>query len=101
MKLFKSKIYLYYAMSLLMKPKDLQELLQHYHRRAITRFCLEPRTFEEVIGHMTANVGWSQDLAHVLVAEHMATLEKMKVIESVDGRWVTTEVAAEALRKFF
>jgi hypothetical protein len=85
----------------LMKPKDFRELFQHYHRRAIARFCVEPRTFEEVISHMMEKAGWNQDLAYVLVGEHMAVLEKSQAVRRVDTKWVTTEAAAEALRKYF
>jgi len=84
-----------------MKPKDFQELLQHYHRRAVARFCLEPRTFEEVIVHMMEKTGWNHDLAYVLVAEHLGSLEKSQAVKHSDGKWVTTDVAAEALKKYF
>ena len=77
-----------------MKPKDFQELLQHYHRRAIARFCLEPRTFDEIIEYMMAKAGWNHDLAYVLVAEHMASLEKAQAVRRNAEKWVTTDVAA-------
>ena len=84
-----------------MKPKEYKELLQHPHRRIIARFCLEPRTFEEVIGHMMEKAGWNHDLAYVLAGEHIAMLEKKQAIKPVGDRWMTTEAAAEALRKYF
>lgn len=84
-----------------MKPKELREILQHYHRRAIALFCTEPRTFDEVIDHMMEKVGWSHELAYVLVGEHLGVLEKAEAVRSVEGNWVTTEAAAEALRRYF
>lgn len=84
-----------------MKPKELREILQHYYRRTIARFCAEPRTFEEIIVHMVEKVGWSHDLAYVLVGEHLGLLERAQAVRTVGGRWVSTEAAAEALRKYF
>jgi len=84
-----------------MKPKEYKELLQHPYRRIIARFCLEPRTFEEVIGYMMEKVGWNHDLAYVLVGEHIAMLEKKQAMKPVDDRWMTTDAAAEALRRYF
>jgi len=84
-----------------MNPREMRELLQHYYRRTIARFCLEPRTFEEVIAHMMEKVGWSHDLAYVLIGEHLAALEKSEAVKPVEGKWLTSDVAAEVLRKYF
>jgi len=84
-----------------MNPKELRDLLLHFSRRSIARFCTEPRTFEEVISHMMEKAGWSHDLAHVFVAEHLGVLEKAQAVRPIGGRWVTTEAAAEALKKYF
>lgn len=85
----------------MMKPKELKEHLQHYYRRSIARFCTEPRAFEEIIDHMMEKVGWNHNLAYVLVAEHLGLLEKARAVRSVEGKWVVTEAAADALRRYF
>lgn len=84
-----------------MNLKEIREILQHYYRRAITRFCTAPRTFDEVINHMTQKVDWSRDLAYVLVAEHLGYLEKSNAVKQIEDRWVITELAAKALKKYF
>ena len=84
-----------------MNAKELREILMHFSRRSIARFCTEPRTFEEVIIHMMEKAGWSYNLAYVFVAEHLGVLEKAKAVRPVEGRWVTTEAAAEILKKYF
>lgn len=84
-----------------MKPRELREILHHYYRRTIARFCTEPRTFEEIIDHMMEKVGWNHDLAYVLVGEHLGLLEKEQAVRTVEGVWVTTEAAAEALKRYF
>lgn len=84
-----------------MNPEELRETLIHFSRRFIARFCTEPRTFEEVISHMMEKMGWGHDLAYVFVAEHLGVLEETRAVRHVEGRWVTTEAAAEALRRYF
>ena len=84
-----------------MNPKKLREILKHFSRRSIARFCTKPRTFEEVISHMMEKAGWSHNLAYVFVAEHLGVLEKAQAVRSVEGRWVTTQAAAEVLKKYF
>ena len=84
-----------------MSEKALREILTHFSRRSIARFCTEPRTFEEVISHMMEKVGWSYNLAYVFVAEHIGVLERENAVRPVEGRWMTTEEATEVLRKYF
>jgi hypothetical protein len=84
-----------------MSEKELREILTHFSRRSIARFCTEPRTFEEVISHMMEKAGWSYNLAYVFVAEHLGVLEKEKAVKPVEGKWATTEAATEVLAKYF
>jgi len=84
-----------------MSEKALREILTHFSRRSIARFCTEPRTFEEVISHMMEKVGWSYNLAYVFVAEHIGVLERENAVRPVEGGWMTTEEATEVLRKYF
>lgn len=84
-----------------MSDKALREILTHFSRRSIARFCTEPRTFEEVISHMMEKAGWSYNLAYVFVAEHIGVLEKENAVRPVEGRWMTTNEATEVLRKYF
>ncbi len=84
-----------------MSEKELRETLTHFSRRSIARFCMEPRTFEEVISHMMEKAGWSYNLAYVFVAEHLGVLEKEKAVRPIEEGWMTTEEAAEVLRKYF
>lgn len=82
-----------------MSSKELRELLQHYYRRAIIRFCMEPKTFQEIVDHLAEKAGIERDLAYVLVAEHLAILEEKGAIKSVDGGWAATEAAIQALKR--
>ncbi|MBS7651724.1 MAG: hypothetical protein QW638_08380 [Candidatus Bathyarchaeia archaeon] len=82
-----------------MGSKELRELLQHYYRRTIIRFCIEPRTFQEIVDHLAERAGIEHGLAHVLAAEHLAILEEKKAVKPTDGRWAATEEAIQALKK--
>ncbi|MBS7619396.1 hypothetical protein KEJ21_01960 [Candidatus Bathyarchaeota archaeon] len=84
-----------------MSLKEIREILEHFHRRAIARYCLEPRTFEEIINYMMEKTDWNHDLAYVLVGEHLAVLEKSHIVINVSGKWVTSKSAAEVLKKYF
>ncbi|MGQ9679574.1 MAG: hypothetical protein ACUVV4_02240 [Candidatus Bathyarchaeia archaeon] len=84
-----------------MKPKEIREILQHFHRRSIAKYCLEPKSFDEIIKHMIEKTDWTHDLAYVLVAEHLAALEKNQIVINVDGKWITSKSAAEVLKKYF
>ena len=50
---------------------------------------------------MMEKAGWSHNLAYVFAAEHLGVLEKAQAVRSVEGRWVTTQAAAEVLKKYF
>ncbi len=82
-----------------MGSKELRELLQHHYRRVITRFCMEPRSFEEIVDHLSERAELEHDLAHVLAAEHLAILEERGAVKPIDGRWAATEAAIQALRR--
>ena len=84
-----------------MSEKELREILTHFSRRSIARFCTDPRTFEAVINHMMEKTGWNYNLAYVFVAEHLGVLEKEKAVKPVEGKWMTTEAAKEVLTKYF
>lgn len=50
---------------------------------------------------MIEKTDWTHDLAYVLVAEHLAALEKNQIVINVDGKWITSKSAAEVLKKYF
>jgi len=82
-----------------MGNRELRELLQHSYRRMIIRFCAEPRTFQEIVGHLSERAGIEHDLAHVLAAEHLAILEERGAVKPIDGRWAATEAALKILKR--
>jgi len=87
----------------MVSEEDIRYTLHDYSRREIAIFCSTPRSPAEIVTHLRGILYPKGDNRLVLeiVNSDLKELEKKEVIEYIKGKWKTSELAIDVLKKYY
>ena len=80
---------------------EIRALLMDDYARRIALFCTEPHSSSEIVKHITPYKTTDPRYYERVVSDRLRKLEGIKAITYSEGKWKTTSIASDILKKYF